>query len=315
MKRLFLFLFVWVLAAACVFAAGMPVAAAKTRPNTSAIMVDELIGKSISQVAAEFGKPARVDASEFAFNWHVFNGDYKRFLMAGVDGGTVVAVYCNSQYLLSKGAIKIGTDRAMVRELLGAPITTKRIGNTVYVFPNTDRKDIFLIDGYYYYYYYDVFNKYKVTSVMIVKQEYEEELLGKPLALSDAAAAAYSRQSADLVNSIRARNGLNTLSHYGKAAAFALTRSEDMRDRAYFSHYTPEGNSPAFLARKYGITYRTLCENIAYGHRNAINAFEAFMNSKGHRKNILNKVKQIGVGTAAGGDRSVIVTYTLLIKK
>lgn len=88
-----------------------------------------------------------------------------------------------------------------------------------------------------------------------------------------------------------------------------------MAKRRYFSHYTPEGRSPAYLAKKRGIRFRFLCENIARGHRNAVSAFEAFMNSKGHRENILHsKVTNIGAGVTVASDNTVYVTYTMLQK-
>lgn len=154
-----------------------------------------------------------------------------------------------------------------------------------------------------------------MTSVMIIKREYEEKLLGKPLQPSFDMLLAYSRQSVDLVNAIRTRRGLRRLSVARKISDFALSRSNDMVFKHYFSHYTPEGYGPAYLARKKGLKFRYLCENIAKGHKNAVFAFEAFMNSKGHRDNILNnKVRQIGTGTAYRDDYSMVVTYIMLRK-
>jgi uncharacterized protein YkwD len=318
MKRLFLYLLVFATVFTLVFSAsfGMTDASAKAKVKSEPVInVDKLMGADLESVTAEYGKQQRIDPSEYGFQWYVFNKDYNRFMMVGVEGGKVVAAYCNSKYLLSQGSIKVGMTRSSVRKKFGDPVTSVRSGNTIYVFPNTDKKDIFLVDGYYVYFYYDAFDSYKVTSVLEVKKEYEAAMIGKAVKLNASLASAYSKQSMDLVNSIRARRGLSKLAYYDKAASLAQYRSNDMRNRNYFSHYTPEGKSPAYFARKRGLKFRTLCENIACGHRNAISAFEAFMNSQGHRKNILYRVKQIGVGTAYGGDRSVIVTYILLTKK
>jgi uncharacterized protein YkwD len=322
MKRLFLYLLVLVTVFTSALTADIGTADAKAKvkgkakvSSTATIDMDKLIGAEIGAVTAEYGKQQRIDPSEYGFDWYVFNKDYNRFMMVGVDGGKVVAAYCNSEYLLSQNYVTVGMTRTKVRSKFGDPVTTIRSGNTIYVFPNTDKKDIYLIDGYYVYVYYDVFNSYKVTSVLEIKKDYEDKMIGHTVKLNSALTDAYSAQSVDLVNSIRARNGLSTLSYFGQAASLAEYRSKDMRDRDYFSHYTPEGRSPAYFARKRGMKYRTLCENIACGHRNAISAFEAFMNSRGHRKNILYNIKQIGVGTVSGGDRSVIVTYILLTKK
>ena len=321
MKRLFLFLMVLVFMGSVFFMGAPDTAEAKakaTKPaeDKSVINIDSMIGKSVSQIVKTYGKQARIDPTEYGFQWYVYNKNYKRFMMVGIKDNTVVAAYCNSKYLLSQNFIKLGVTRSAVRKKLGEPIVCIQQGNTIYILPNTDQKDVFEINGYYLTVYYDQFNKYKVTSVLMIKKEYEDALMGKSVSLTKAMITAYSKESIDLVNSMRVRNNLNVLKEDSKTDKLALYRSTDMRDRNYFSHYTPEGRSPAYIAKTMGIKIRALCENIACGHRTAISAFEAFMNSKGHRKNVLyGKVKMIGTGTAYGGDRSVLVTYILLTKK
>lgn len=320
MKRLFLFILAAFFTTSLVWAVNTPVAEAARRKKvvkaTPVINIDSIVGKSINEITAAYGKQSRVDESEYGFKWYVYKKDYKRFMMLGVKDGQVVAAYCNSQYLFAQGFIRLGMTRGAVRGQLGEPITTMQRGNDIYVLPNTDQKDIFLIDGYYFTVYYDAFDSFKVTSILKIKQEYEDQLFSNKIELTPGMLEAYSDESIDLVNSMRARKGLKILKEYNKANELALFRSTDMRDRNYFSHYSPEGKSPAYFAAQQGIKIRSLCENIACGHRTAISAFEAFMNSKGHRNNILyKKVKQMGAGTAYGGDRSVIVTYILLTKK
>jgi len=310
MKRFWICFFVFLVlcgAITTLFPAGA--SAASGQP----LKIEDFTGKPVGDCLSDVGKPNRVDPSPYGFDWYIFNGDYNRFLMLGVDNGSVVAVYCNSKYLLSQDSVKVGTSRESVRDKFGTPKTSLRAGNTVYVFPNTDKKDIFVNDGCYTYYYYDIFDGNKVTSVMTIKQEYIENAMTKPLQMDEKKLAAYANQSVDLVNSIRARRGLKTLGFSSAASKLALFRSEDMRDRNYFSHYTPEGKSPATLAKTMSIPFKSLGENIASGHRDAISAFEAFMNSKGHRENIIDKdYDKMGAGVCFGGNRSLIVTCIML---
>ena len=64
-----------------------------------------------------------------------------------------------------------------------------------------------------------------------------------------------------------------------------------------FSHTRPNGTSFATAIREQGISYRTAGENIAYGQRSPEEVVEAWMNSEGHRANILNaNFNKIGVG-------------------
>jgi uncharacterized protein YkwD len=83
-------------------------------------------------------------------------------------------------------------------------------------------------------------------------------------------------------------------------AAVARAHSADMRDRGYFSHDTPEGLSPFDRAEAAGLTHAR-AENIAYGQRDAAAVMAGWMDSPGHRANILNcSLSTLGVGVAEG---------------
>lgn len=106
----------------------------------------------------------------------------------------------------------------------------------------------------------------------------------------------------DLVNAERARLGLRALAVDAKLSQVARLKSEDMRDKRYFAHQSPTYGSPFEMMRQFGITYRTAGENIAAGQRTPEEAMRGWMNSSGHRANILNSsFTHIGVGHAVGG--------------
>jgi uncharacterized YkwD family protein len=78
----------------------------------------------------------------------------------------------------------------------------------------------------------------------------------------------------------------------------ATVKSQDMVNNNYFSHTSPTYGSPFDLMKKYGVTYRTAGENIAMGQTTPAQVMEGWMNSSGHRANILNSsYTKIGVGT------------------
>lgn len=105
-----------------------------------------------------------------------------------------------------------------------------------------------------------------------------------------------------LVNIERANRGLKPLAHNWELSRVARFKSMDMRDRAYFSHQSPTYGSPFEMIRNFGLSYTAAGENIAAGQRTAAAVVEAWMNSQGHRENILNATyTQIGVGYASGG--------------
>ncbi len=315
MKRLISVLVGAVLTAALVFG-GMtlfPGASQTAAAAANSVSIDAMLGKPLSAATQVFGGVARKDESEYGFNWSVCNKNYKKFAMVGMDGDGIAGLYTNMPGATIKGTAMIGSTRASVRALLGEPIAYIQSKNTTYIIPNTEVKDVFVVGDYYYTVFYDKYLSYTVDAFLLVSKDNEETLIGKAIKLDDGMTLAYARQSFDLINSARAIKGMSILQWLGAAGNLATARSTDMRDRDYFDHYTPDGKSPADLAKAAGLGYKSLGENIACGHRNAIMAHEAFMNSSGHRSNILStKYTHAGTGVAAGGKRFAILTCTYI---
>ena len=113
----------------------------------------------------------------------------------------------------------------------------------------------------------------------------------------------YESEVVRLVNEIRKEQGLTQLSVNWELSRVARYKSQDMHDLGYFSHTSPTYGSPFEMMKAFGITYRSAGENIAYGYRTPQAVVEAWMNSPGHRANILNRsFTQIGVGYVADGN-------------
>lgn len=106
----------------------------------------------------------------------------------------------------------------------------------------------------------------------------------------------------DLTNAERKKQGLPALQAYPELNNVADTKAKDMNDKGYFSHTSPTYGSPFDMMRDFGITYESAGENIAQGQRTPEEVVRAWMNSEGHRANILNdKYTHIGVGFDEGG--------------
>jgi uncharacterized YkwD family protein/spore coat assembly protein SafA len=106
-----------------------------------------------------------------------------------------------------------------------------------------------------------------------------------------------------LTNERRAQNGLKPLSGNWELSRVARHKSQDMHDKRYFAHQSPTYGSPFDMIKNFGISYRTAGENIAYGQRTPEQVVEAWMNSPGHRANILHtSFSEIGVGYVADGN-------------
>ncbi len=113
----------------------------------------------------------------------------------------------------------------------------------------------------------------------------------------------YEKEVINLVNDIRVKNGLKTLTYDWELSRVARFKSQDMKDNNYFSHNSPVYGSPFDMIKNFGISYRSAAENIAKGQKTPQEVVDAWMNSSGHRANILNSsYTKIGVGYVAQGN-------------
>lgn len=117
----------------------------------------------------------------------------------------------------------------------------------------------------------------------------------------------------NLVNQERAKVGAPALkSHKGLHDA-ALLKSKDMADNNYFSHQSPTYGSPFDLLKSRGISYTAAGENIAAGQSSAASVMNAWMNSPGHKANILNaNYTHLGVGIYKGGSYGIYHTQLFI---
>lgn len=121
--------------------------------------------------------------------------------------------------------------------------------------------------------------------------------------------SAYQKEVVDLVNVERSKAGLNPLTLDADVSNVATKKSQDMIDNNYFAHNSPTYGSPFDMLKKFGISYKTAGENIAMGQKTPKEVVNAWMNSEGHRKNILNpNYSKIGVGIAQKSGGSIYWT-------
>lgn len=122
------------------------------------------------------------------------------------------------------------------------------------------------------------------------------------LPIKDQTADSYEREVVRLVNKERTQRGLKELTYDWQLSRVARYKSQDMSDNNYFSHISPTYGSPFEMMKSFGISYKTAGENIAKGQATPEAVVNAWMNSSGHRANILNtSFTKIGVGYVAKG--------------
>jgi uncharacterized YkwD family protein len=113
---------------------------------------------------------------------------------------------------------------------------------------------------------------------------------------SSAATSTFASQVVTLVNQERAKAGLKPLANDSSLSAMALDKAKDMYNNHYFDHTSPTYGSPFDMMNTYGIRYTYAGENIAMGQQTPQKVMTAWMNSAGHRQNILSpNYTKIGV--------------------
>jgi uncharacterized YkwD family protein/spore coat assembly protein SafA len=109
----------------------------------------------------------------------------------------------------------------------------------------------------------------------------------------------YEAEVVRLVNVERSKRGLQTLKSNWEIARVARYKSQDMINKKYFSHTSPTYGSPFRMMESFGIRFSAAGENIAYGQRTPAEVMNGWMNSPGHRANILSpSYTTMGCGVA-----------------
>ena len=132
-------------------------------------------------------------------------------------------------------------------------------------------------------------------STTAIKEENNLLISSAALSYENPELAEYAKQVAILVNRERSSYGLQPVKYSPLLSEAANVRSSELRKN--FSHTRPNGTSCFTVLKEFDISYFSAAENIAYGQRTPEIVMNAWMNSSGHRTNILSKnVEYIGVG-------------------
>ncbi|MCG8540362.1 MAG: stalk domain-containing protein [Clostridia bacterium] len=265
------------------------------------------IGDTEGKIINILGEPARKDLSKYGFKWYIYNGDYSKYIQVGIKNNRVVGIYTNASNWESKEGIKIGTRKREVNNRYGTALTGIKKGNTIYKLESSEA-DTYLIDDYYVTIFYDFHRGNTVTAILLIEKETEEALNSFFGKTSSELKKSYERQIFDLANAIRARFNKAQYRWDDKISSLAREHSKDMADKNYFSHENLKGKSPFDRMEDNNIDFTRAAENIAAGQPNAIFAHENWMNSKGHRQNILGECEVLGVGVYFGGKYKIYYT-------
>lgn len=263
------------------------------------------MGEDVSSVIDKMGEPNSKLNSEYNFKWYVYNEDYNKFAMVGIEDQKVVALFSNTMNSCESENIKLDDNKENILKEY-KPQRYRLIRNTKYNMKE-DYYNLFIKNNKYITVFYDSFEDNKVMGIQIVSKKCEDKLTGiYPKNKEDI----YDFEALNryIINSERAKRKLSLFSYSKKATSCARSHSLDMRDEDYFAHEDLNNRSPFDRMEEYNINFRSAAENIAAGQSSSIFAHYALMNSSGHRINLLGDYKYIGVGIVLGGSYSVYYT-------
>lgn len=159
-----------------------------------------------------------------------------------------------------------------------------------------------------------IYNDYTLVPLRAVSQAANAEVdwdgdNGSVYITLDKTSEDWGREVLNLVNEIRKEYDLSPLAWDNSLAAAAEDYCRDMIERDFFSHVTPDGKTLFDRMADCEIVYSVIGENIAAGQHSPSDVVDAWMNSAGHRKNILNPYfEYLGVGVVRGGSYGIYWT-------
>lgn len=240
------------------------------------------IGDSKSIVISKYGSPTRMDETEYSYDFMVYADNYSKFMMIAIANDKVVGWYTDSVDFKFGGL----TTSSKVTAINSAYQKNLTLNRTLSV----------TADGLNMTFFMDTLGDSTIDGILVVKSGMTKD------STTQAVLTAWEREVLDLTNSFRARNGLSALIWSNEAANAARLHSKDMANNNYFDHTGLNGSTPGTRMTAQGIDYRSYGENIIGGYGNAMYSSNGWMNSSGHRANLINKTfTHLGVGYVLGG--------------
>lgn len=244
------------------------------------------LGVEVDELIRMIGEPERIDPTTHIYDWYIYNDQGLHWRYAVADN-KVVGLFSNSAGVFSGGReIEIGVshrgDISRLSELTQSESFFREVIEDGYILESN-----FDILGY---------GHIDVVETITIKHLDYARAPRSDLDM-DEISKAQERGNFDLTNAFRHKHGVPLLQWSELAYRSAYKHSKDMYERNYFSHTSPEGLSSSARMKAEGINYSSTGENIASGYSGDIQVYMGWLNSEGHRRNMLNsRFTNLGVG-------------------
>lgn len=273
------------------------------------------IGQTVEFLVTNLGEPERIDLSAYDYEWWIYADVFADgYLQVGVEDDKIVTVYVIGEELPT-GLIRIGATYSELSALFSFDQeVTFNLNNNSYQFKLSDddleMRPIIQEEGVFIQLYFDLFTqklssiRYSSPDTVIKHRPYSVVYRGnliepKPLSAEkwEEVQKGSSLQIFEITNQIRKRHQLSQLSWDEVTAYVAFLHSKDMKLNDFFSHTSPNHGELTDRLKKQEILYQLAAENIAAKYVDAIAAVEGWLNSEGHRVNMLHEdFTHLGVG-------------------
>ncbi len=282
-------------------------------PQTASYSINGIkIGDSYDAVIKSSGTPLREDSSEYGFKWLIYHKQYRDYYQVGIQNGKVVALYTASNLFTSANGLKMGQTKAQVDALLGKPMNGIIKTNSEYLQYNNAETATYLNQNAYVTGYFDTANGGKLYGVKLVDYVVEQAFKSQYGTASEALKVSLEKELFDLLNVYRVSFDKPILKWNENLANTARKHSKDMSVRNFFSHTNPSGYDPFERIIADGLNFTLAAENIAAGYTNAFSTHNGWVNSPGHRVNLLRDINEVGIGVYLGGNLSNYYTQDFL---
>lgn len=272
------------------------------------------IGMSSDELLESLGEPDRIDPSAYGYEWWVYNEEWQSYVQVGIKENQVVTLYTNGPHWEWKGVAPgdpqiewaISIDDKQEHSF------TYQIGFYTVELTADDLKErpVIIDDKTAIQLYIDIHDEslagIRVMDLhtLLLHRPYALKYIGslpemEPLNSDDweGIEEAYEQQVYDIVNVTRHKMNLPPFQWHETVSVVARGHSYDMLKNDYFDHYSQTYGDLGERLQRGGVSYRSAGENIAWNYVDAIDAHHGWLNSAGHRKNIVEEsFTHLGVG-------------------
>ncbi|EGL81657.1 SCP-like extracellular [Caldalkalibacillus thermarum TA2.A1] len=273
------------------------------------------LGMTAAELRERWGEPQRIDPSAFGYKWWIYHDDWETYIQIGMKDGRVNTVYTNAPGWQWKDW-RVGQAKAEWKENWSQQeeyAFTYQWGYYTFVLFDDDKRErpLHFEGDMAVQLYIDLHAGESIAGIRLM--DLETLLLHRPYTLNyigslpepsplseserQAVAQANERQIFDLVNVTRTAMELSPFDWHDEVAEIAREHSRDMLEHNYFDHYSPRYGGLGERLQRGGVDFARAGENIAWNYVDAPDVHHGWLNSPGHRQNIVEPAfTHLGVG-------------------